>query len=110
MSDRSVTPAAVILKRAREVSGLSQSELARRSGIAAPTISAYEAGRRDPTVTNLVRLLDAAGLDLALQESVRAHRGRRLEQVLSLARVLPRDGKDDKPPLPSWKDLVRDGG
>jgi transcriptional regulator with XRE-family HTH domain len=109
MSVRPSTPAASLLKRARQLAGLTQAELARRSGIAAPTISAYEAGRRDPTVTNLVRLLDAAGLDLALQQSEHAHRGRRLEQVLSLASVLPREGRDEKPDLPAWKDLVRPG-
>lgn len=103
-------PAGMIIRRARELSGLTQAELARRSGIAAPTISAYESGRRDPSVTNLLRLLDAAGLDLALQESERVHRGRRLDQVLSLSDVLPRDGHDDKPPPKSWKDLVDGGG
>lgn len=109
MTARSPTPASVLVRRARQLAGLSQSELARRSGVAAPTISAYEAGRRDPTVTSLLRLLDAAGFDLALQESERVHGGRRLDQVLSLASVLPRDGRDDKPPLPAWKDLVRRG-
>lgn len=109
MSRRPPTPAAALIRRARALAGISQVELARRSGIAAPTISAYEGGRRDPTVTNLVRLLDAAGLDLALQESEHAHRGRRLEEALSLASVLPRPARDEKPDLPAWKDLVRTG-
>lgn len=107
------TPAAVILRRARELSGLTQQELADRSGIAAPTISAYETGRRDPSVTNLVRLLDDAGLALALQESVRTHRGRRLDQALSLTDVLPRDGHDDEPLPPtgrSWSVAGPDPG
>lgn len=101
--------AAALVRRAREISGLSQVELAQRSGIAAPTISAYETGRRDPSVTNLLRLLDAAGLDLALQESVRTHRGRRLDQVLSLSDVLPRDGREDKPLPKTWQELVGGG-
>jgi transcriptional regulator with XRE-family HTH domain len=101
------SPAAALLRRARQHAGITQAELARRAGMAAPTISAYETGRRDPSVSNLVRLLDAAGLDLALQESMRTHRGRRLEQVLDLASVLPRWGRDEKPDLPSWNDLVR---
>lgn len=104
------TSAAVLVKRARELSGLTQAELARRSGIAAPTISAYETGRRDPSVTNLLRILDAAGLDLALQESEHTHRGRRLDQALRLADVLPRNGRSDKPPPKSWKELVDDRG
>jgi len=101
------TPAATIIKRAREIAGITQAELARRSGIAAPTISAYENGRRDPKVDSLLRLLDACGLDLRLQESMRVHRGRRLDQVLDLASVLPRQGRNEKPMLPSWNDLVR---
>ncbi len=104
------TPASKLIRRARELSGLSQTELARRSGIAAPTISAYETGRRDPSVTNLLRILDAAGLDLALQESERTHRGRRLDQALRLADVLRRDGRADKPTPKSWQELVGDGG
>lgn len=103
------TPAAALLKRARQLAGLTQSQLAERAGVAAPTVSAYETGRRDPTVTSLVRLLDAAGVDLALQESETARRGRRLEEVLGLASVLPRPSRDEKPDLPSWKDLVRPG-
>lgn len=104
------TPASALVKRARELSGLTQAEIGRRSGIAAPTISAYETGRRDPSVTNLLRILDAAGLDLALQESEHTQRGRRLDQALRLADVLPRDGRADKPPPKSWKELVGDRG
>lgn len=100
------TPAARLIRRAREIAGITQTEMARRSGIAAPTISAYEAGRRDPTVTSLLRLLDAVGLDLSLQESQHAHRGRKLQDVLALASVLPRDD-GRKPSLPSWNDMVR---
>lgn len=106
MARRTASSASTIIRRARELSGLTQAELARRSGIAAPTISAYETGTRDPSVTNLLRILDAARLDLALQESVRTHRGRRLDQALSLSDVLPRDGREDKPPPRSWRELV----
>lgn len=40
----------------REAAGLSQAELARRSGVAQPNIAAYEAGRRGPGPEMLDRL------------------------------------------------------
>lgn len=44
----------------REAAGLSQAELARRSGVAQPNIAAYEAGRRSVSVKMLERLRTAA--------------------------------------------------
>lgn len=60
--------AADTLRRARARSRLSQSDLARRAGVAQSVISAYESGRRDPSVATLARLIAATGheLDLAL--------------------------------------------
>lgn len=40
----------------RQRAGLTQSELARRTGIAQPNIAAYETGRRKPTAATLARL------------------------------------------------------
>ncbi|WP_243874609.1 helix-turn-helix domain-containing protein [Arthrobacter woluwensis] len=47
----------------RESAGLSQAELARRSGVAQPNIAAYEAGRRRPSA-EMVDRLRAATLPL----------------------------------------------
>jgi uncharacterized protein len=47
------------VRRAREHAGLSQRELAARSGVPQPNIAAIEAGRRRPQPTTLGRLLDA---------------------------------------------------
>ena len=41
--------------------GLTQTELARRTGIPQPKISEYLAGRTEPTITTLGRLLDGMG-------------------------------------------------
>ncbi|HEX9892260.1 MAG TPA: helix-turn-helix transcriptional regulator [Actinomycetota bacterium] len=49
---------------ARDKAGLSQRELAERAGTSQPTIAAYEAGRKEPAFSTLVRIIRAAGLDL----------------------------------------------
>lgn len=47
------------LRESRERAGLSQSQLARRSGVAQPNIAAYETGRRMPSEAMLERLRSA---------------------------------------------------
>lgn len=67
-----------MLKRARRSAGWSQAELAARSGVAQPVISAYERGARQPSVRALQTLLAALGKRLAVvDESVDATRNRR---------------------------------
>lgn len=51
-----------LLRQARDRARVSQTELARRVDIGRNAISAYEAGRRSPTVSTLDRLLAACGL------------------------------------------------
>jgi uncharacterized protein len=55
-----------LLRRTRVGAGLSQAELAFRAGVAQSVISAYEAGRRQPSLPTLARLIDAAGCDLVV--------------------------------------------
>ena len=55
---------AALLGGVRRASGLSQTELARRAGTSRPTLSAYENGRKSPTLDTVQRLLDEAGYDL----------------------------------------------
>ncbi len=52
--------ASSLLRRARHSAGVSQRELARRAGIPPASVSEIETGKRDPTVSTLVRLLRAA--------------------------------------------------
>lgn len=88
---------AVALREARRHAGLSQSELALRAGTSQATISAYEAGRKIPSVDTLGRLLAATGSHLAVAHGVAAEpsrselerRARALAQVLALAEALP---------------------
>lgn len=82
--------AARLLRRAREFSRLTQSELALRAGVPQSVISAYESGRRQPGLPTLRRLVGASGQELvvdvvatrplappdtALGQALRRHRG-----------------------------------
>jgi transcriptional regulator with XRE-family HTH domain len=77
----------------RRVSGLSQAELARRTGMQRSVLSAYERGRRQPSVAALARVAAAAGLELQLapaaDQAAVEHAGKVLAQVLDLAEQLP---------------------
>jgi len=52
--------AAEEIRSARIRAGMTQEELARRSGVAQPNIAAYETGARSPSTTMLRRLIAAA--------------------------------------------------
>jgi transcriptional regulator with XRE-family HTH domain len=65
--DPAPTVAAGLVRLARSKSGLTQAELAERAGVSQQTVSAYETGRMDPTVTTLLKLVEAAGLELRFQ-------------------------------------------
>lgn len=55
------------MRSARVRAGLSQRAFADLVGVAQPTLSAYESGRRQPTFPTLLRMLAKAGLDLRLE-------------------------------------------
>ncbi len=55
-----------LLKRARTSAQLSQTDVARRANIAQSVVSAYESGRRAPSVSTLERLVGAMGYRLIL--------------------------------------------
>ena len=91
--------------------GLSQAELAARSGTSQEALSAYERGRKDPSMSTASRVLAAAGWKLVKAPAAREvwtpgaaefeRRGRILAQVVDLAERLPssRRGKLAYPPL-----------
>lgn len=94
-----------LVARIRGTSGLTQAELARRSGFQPSVLSAYEHGRRQPSVAALARIAAAAGMELDLATAGNAaaeeHAGRILGQVLDLAGSLPYRPRDELqyPPL-----------
>ncbi len=53
-----------LVRDARRRAGMSQLELGRRAGVTQSVVSAYESGRRQPSLPTLERLVRAAGLEL----------------------------------------------
>lgn len=51
------------LKEARKEKGLSQADLAKILGIGTSTISGYETGTRDPSMSALYQIMQALGVD-----------------------------------------------
>jgi transcriptional regulator with XRE-family HTH domain len=87
--------ASALLRRARSAADLSLRALAHRAGTSHSTLAAYEAGRKEPSITTLERLLRAAGFELAVEMRPciggpdRRARGRELAEVLNLAEQFP---------------------
>ena len=87
------------LRHARRRASLSQAALAERAGTSQATISAYESGRKIPSVETFSRLLAATGSRLAVERATRpvvtpspeqlAKVDRGLRDVLALAEALP---------------------
>ncbi|HKN81550.1 MAG TPA: helix-turn-helix domain-containing protein [Actinomycetota bacterium] len=50
----------------RELSGLSQGQLADRTGTSQPNLATLETGNRIPTVRTLMRIAEAAGFELVI--------------------------------------------
>ncbi len=65
--DPAPTVAAGLIRSARDISGLTQAQLADRAGVTQQAISAYETGRTEPTLPTLTRLLRAAGLEMRIR-------------------------------------------
>ena len=86
------------IRRARRRAGISQAELAARAGTSQATVSAYETGRKAPSVATLARLLTATGSRLTVEPGVlrevsradHARAARALADVLALAEALPK--------------------
>jgi len=62
--DPAPTLAAALLRLARDEADMTQTELAAAAGVSQQAISAYETGRKEPTLPTLQRLLGAAGLEM----------------------------------------------
>ena len=79
-----------ILSTLRRRAGRTQADVAEATGIPASVLSAYERGRRQPSLANASRIIDALGysvkFDFVLDP---AEQARRLRDVLELAESLP---------------------
>lgn len=106
--------AAGLLRETRRCAGLSQETLARRTGTSRPTLSAYEHGRKSPTLATAERILAAAGFELTAAPRVEfvehlTARGRVLRVPTRLPR-LPLDRAFATVSLPlhvNWSDPDR---
>lgn len=88
-----------LLREARLGAGLTQAQLAQRSGTSQTALSAYEAGRKVPSASTVARILAAAGRRLTTRPASRpvlspgrAELERRagiLADVIALAERLP---------------------
>ncbi len=99
------------LAAARARAGLTQTELAQRAGTSQATVSAYESGRKQPTVDTFGRILAATGARLTVHPRAKAvalpspaqqrYAADTLVAVIELAAALPtrHDGELRYPPL-----------
>lgn len=85
-----------VLRDARRRSGLTQADLGAATGTSQATISAYERGRKTPSLDTLERLLAATGARLQVAPAptapppeALAQTARALHDVLRLAAALP---------------------
>ena len=71
-----ITPSS-LLRDARRRANLSQTDVARRAGVAQSVVSAYESGKREPAFSTLTRLIAATGhrLEVELNPDECAHPG-----------------------------------
>lgn len=105
MSTRTETVAADLIGQIRRTSGLTQTQLAERSGLDRSVLSAYEHARRQPSVAALAQIARGVGLELDLTPSREGpsleHSAKVLSMVLDLAGSLPFKGRGELeyPPL-----------
>lgn len=74
----------------RRRAGRTQVDVAEAVGIPASVLSAYERGRRQPSLANAARIIDALGYSMKFDFVLDpAEQARRLCEVLELAEALP---------------------
>jgi transcriptional regulator with XRE-family HTH domain len=101
-AERYTARVAELLRYVRRKAGLSARELARRVGSSHSTILAYEAGKKVPVTTTMMRLVHACGysMDFSLSPRLRGDednpKGAELQAVLELAAEFP-TRHSDKP-------------
>ncbi|MGQ0625693.1 MAG: helix-turn-helix domain-containing protein [Sporichthyaceae bacterium] len=100
--------AAHLIKLVRRRREWSQAELARRVGMPASQLCAYESAAKQPSAATLERILRAAGMELGAltPQMERLRQARQLQDVLELSDHLPYRPRNRAGP-PSWAELTR---
>ena len=65
--DAAPTMAAGLIRLGRATADMTQAELATSAGMTQQSVSAYETGRREPTLPTLKRILAGAGLEMRIR-------------------------------------------
>jgi transcriptional regulator with XRE-family HTH domain len=100
--------AAVLLRRARRRREWSQAEYARRAGIPASQLCAYERSTKQPSAATLARLLAVSGATLGLADA-RMEQQRQAEElvdVLGLVDIVPVRAQEPQMPCVPFRELV----
>ena len=82
-------PAETLLRTVRRAGRLTQRELARRSGVAQPTIARIETGRESPRLRTLETLLEVCGY--VIEATPKPGHGVDRTQIRELLRLSPRE-------------------
>ncbi len=92
-----------MLLQARKAGGLTQAELARRSGVSRSTISLYETGAREPGADLFLHLLGATGAAVTVERfsSEQVRRGRIFSDLVAFAHELPHRWPGDRIGFPA---------
>jgi transcriptional regulator with XRE-family HTH domain len=100
--------AARLLRRARGRREWTQAELARRAGIPASQLCAYETSAKQPSAATLARLLEVAGVDLTMSTPAleRLRQGAELVEVLGLVDAMPPRDLGDRPMFGPFRALM----
>jgi transcriptional regulator with XRE-family HTH domain len=100
--------AARLLRRARDRREWTQAEFARRAGIPASQLCAYERSTKQPSAATLARLLQVAGMDLTVATPAleRARQGAELVEVLGLVDAMPPRELRDRPMFGPFRAMI----
>ena len=98
-----------LLDEGLRLTGMSASELSRRSGVAESRISDYRSGRHDPAAGRLIELLEVAGVNLSLRANFDRN-GLILGELLDLGDALAIGTVASRPArIPSFAELTQRG-
>lgn len=100
--------AGVLLRRVRRRRDWSQAEYARRAGIPASQLCAYERSTKQPSTATLARLLAVAGASLGLADTdLERHRqAAELVDVLGLVDLVPVRRAESQLTCPPFRELL----